>query len=96
MTKVVINNSYGGYGLSRKAIDWLYNNYNLDFPEDSDPLPRHDSRLVECVETLGDEASGEFAKLVVRTINSDKYRICEYDGGEWVETPESIDWISVN
>ena len=38
--KVVINTCYGGYGLSKEAIQWLKNKYG-----DDDILERHDPRL---------------------------------------------------
>ena len=49
----------------------------------------YDDKLFE---ELGEEANGFCADLKVVTIDSNKYRICEYDGMEWVETPESIEW----
>ena len=58
-------------------------------------LARHDALLVECVETLGDKASGSCAKLVIETIEGNRYRIDEYDGAEGIETPESMEWITV-
>lgn len=53
---------------------------------------RHDPVLVEVVERLGPAASGEYAQLEVRTIEGNRYRVCEYDGNEWIETPDSIEW----
>ena len=60
-----------------------------------DTLARHDALLVECVEALGEAASGSCAKLVVETIEGNRYRIDEYDGAEGIETPESMEWITV-
>ena len=57
--------------------------------------PRHDKDLVEVVEELGTEANGDCAKLCVAEILGNIYRISEYDGWEWVETPESVDWITI-
>lgn len=58
-------------------------------------LARHDALLVECVEALGEAASGDCAKLIVVTISGNRYTIDEYDGAEDVVTPESINWITV-
>ncbi len=93
--KVVINKCYGGFTLSQKALEWLKSKYNLTLEKYDDVLPRHDHRLVECVEALGKDASGDCANLVVVTFLGNHYRICEYDGAEWVETPESINWTVI-
>jgi hypothetical protein len=55
---------------------------------------RTDPFLIQAIEQLGSEAaSGSSANLTIENINSgDKYRICEYDGQEWIETKDSIDW----
>lgn len=47
--------------------------------------------LVKIVKELGDKANGAYSKLAIAQVEG-KYRICEYDGAEWVETPESIQW----
>ena len=88
--KVVINTCYGGYGLSKEAIQWLKNKYG-----DDDILERHDPRLVDCVETLGEKANGKFSRLAVVEIDSNRYRIDEYDGRESIETPDSIAWTVI-
>lgn len=54
-------------------------------------IKRSDPYLVQVVEELGREANGHCADLKIAEVNG-KYRICEYDGAEWVETPESIKW----
>ena len=58
-------------------------------------LARHDSLLVECVEALGEAASGDCAKLIIVTIEGNRYIIDQYDGSENVVTPEGINWITV-
>ena len=81
--KVVINRCFGGFSLSEKAYEFLglewdkygykYNGYDF----------RNDARLVECVETLGEEADGRFAELKVVEIPDDvEWEIEEYDGLE--------------
>lgn len=54
-------------------------------PERDDPF------LAQVVEELREKANGENAKLEIKEVNG-KYRICEYDGLEWIETPENIEW----
>ena len=68
--------------------------YNEDLIE-LESLPRHDKDLVAVVEELGDKANDYCAKLEVVEINSNLYRITEYDGIESIETPEYMDWIKV-
>ena len=51
--------------------------------------------LIKAVEDLKKEASGSHANLIIEEINSKKYRIVEYDGNEYIETPESIEWINI-
>ena len=59
---------------------------------------RHDPDLVEVVETLGEKAWGEFAELRIAEIDSNLYRIDDYDGMECVCTPESdkLLYIDIN
>lgn len=61
----------------------------------SHDIKRTDPALVQVVEELGDKADGEYAELKVVEFSSNKYRICEYDGMEWLETPDSIKWEEV-
>lgn len=91
MYKVVINNCYGGFGLSRKAVEMLQDlkhengDKNFIYSQFSDTLPRHDPDLVKVVETLGKEANGSFANLEVEEIYSRLYKIDEYDGLERID-----------
>lgn len=95
--KVVYNAQHGGFGLSDKALELgreLSGNpkwggtYGWDFDERN----RHDNILVRVVEELGRRANGFAADLQIATVEG-KYRICEYDGLEWIETPETIEWV---
>ena len=100
MYKVVINNCYGGFGLSPKACDYLNEKYNLGIDRefgyiDDSSLPRHDKRLVEVVELMGEDVNGFCASLTVKLISSKLYRVCEYDGNEWIETPDTQDWVII-
>lgn len=103
MNKIVINRRFGGFCLSRKAVEWLNEHYNMGikiseyFPDSNSPdIERYDPRLVECVETLGsDIASGRFARLEVHTIPGNKYIIDNYDGVETLYWPEMSQWEEV-
>jgi hypothetical protein len=94
MHKVVINACFGGFGLSNKAVARL-RELGLEFQLEWD-IPRHHPLLVQVVEELGEKASGSHAKLEVVEINSNLYKIDEYDGLESVSTPKDhAGWISV-
>jgi hypothetical protein len=81
--KVVINNRYGGFGLSEEALAWLREHEwkHCARPEDA---PRHDPLLVKCVEALGEKASDRYASLSIVDAGC-AYRISEYDGLERIE-----------
>ena len=75
--KFVINNCFGGYGLSE---DFL-----AKYGEEVTGLTRNDPRLVAAIEEFGEEeASGFAAKLCIKEIPDDytDYYIEEYDGAE--------------
>ena len=62
-----------------------FNEHYIWYPIDS----RHDPILVQVVEELGSElASGDHAELEIFETESNLYRISEYDGMEYVVTPE--------
>jgi len=107
--KVVYNSCFGGFSISKKCAErmaelgseeakaMLQEHANDDMPFwhggwDGD---RHDPMLVEAIEKLGDEASGDCASLVRVTIEGDRYIISEYDGRESITTPEDINWVVV-
>lgn len=60
-----------------------------------DEVSRHDPVLVQVVETLGRQASGDLAELVVHQIKGSLYKIDEYDGMERVVEPSDINWIVI-
>ena len=90
MTKVVYNACHGGFSLSEAASLKL----GMEF-WDTMRMDRHDPALVEIVETMGAEANGSYAELRIAEIEGDRYIIREYDGREWVETPEMVRWVVV-
>ena len=56
-----------------------------------DNIPRHNKLLVQCVEELGEEASGPGGDLRITTIYSRLYRISDYDGEETVHEIDDED-----
>jgi hypothetical protein len=61
--------------------------YDHEIEDRTDPI------LVQVVEELGDEASGDCAELCIHELDrGTRYRIQEYDGSEWVETEYDIEW----
>lgn len=95
MNKVVYNACFGGFGLSNDAVNWMrehgHHEYAYSYPE----IERHNPILVQCVEELGDDASGEYARLRIKEIEGNKYWIEEYDGAETVHTPENMEWVEI-
>jgi hypothetical protein len=104
MRKVVINECYGGFGLSNEAYEKMIE-YGYEGIEKFDPKEcifnikyyfevapeRTDITLIKVIEELGKRANGMCANLKIHEVEG-LYRICEYDGNEWIETPDSIDW----
>ncbi len=89
--KVVLTGSYGVFTLCDKILKQL----EID---DEDDVSRHDHRLVKVVEKLQSDKAHKCKScdnLVVIDIDGGKYRIIEYDGMEFIETPDSIKWITI-
>ena len=82
MKKIVLNNCFGGFELSRKAYEFL--GLPWDGFGHGHNISREDPRLVKCVETLGKEANGECAELVIAEYDDYNYacQIDDYDGLE--------------
>ena len=82
--KVVINNCFGGFGLSEKAYEVLgleWDGFGYEFMRGD----RTDVKLVAVVEQLGEAASGRHSRLKVVEIPDDvEWHIAEYDGYEHV------------
>lgn len=85
--KVVYNDCYGGFSLSKLAEELLVQQGHIN-PYD---LPRHHPDLVALVSLLGKKASGEYANLDIYEV-SGKYFIRDYDGQENVVEPEDLEW----
>jgi len=93
--KIAINKCYGGFGLSKAAYEALgleWNGYGyvynktFDIESDDDYAYRTNSRLIDVIETLGEEeSSGDTAAIVIVDIPDDiEWEITEYDGIETV------------
>jgi len=100
MPKIVINKCYGGYSLSRRAVQALaerkalptvekYDYLYLVYPDGTElgpaDIPRDDPDLVAVVESLGTEANGRHSELKIVTVPDNvNWYIDEYDGAEHV------------
>lgn len=111
MDKVVYNACFGGFSISKAAMEWLAENGReeiktivknelQEYPDYSfgyscPEIQRHDPDLVRCVETLGHAADGRCANLQVREVKGNRYRIDNYDGKEEVFEPEDEEYITI-
>jgi hypothetical protein len=108
---VVYNACFGGFSLSYEAVKKLcekkgipYNN-STEHVSDYDgkistlmfhDIERHDKDLISVVEELGvTAASGDHAKLHIQYMDSNMYKIDEYDGKETVEQNYDNSWIVI-
>ena len=103
MTKIVINDCYGGFGLSHEAMmkyseyrglgleaaDGIYRDSEGEYFVDHDIL-RDDPVLVRIVEEMAD-ASGPYSNLrIVEIPDGVEWQIEEYDGQEWIAEKHRI------
>ncbi len=94
--KIVINNDYGGFGLSPKARQML--NQLLEIKGkppcvDSDhaDYDRTSEELIRVVEVLKEEANGQCASLqVIEIPDNIEYFIDDYDGLECVREKHRV------
>ena len=84
--KVVINKCYGGFGLSKEAMDLYLEKKGMQGEKiHTSEIDRTDAILIEVVEELGILASGVYSELDIVDIPDDvDWYIEEYDGNEWV------------
>jgi len=91
MTKIVINTCYGGFGLSPEAFARYRELGGLE--EYEWDIKRTDPCLIQAVEEFAEKAWGNHAELEIQELSSGtKYVLREYDGIEWLETIDSIEW----
>ena len=78
--KIVVNRCWGGFSLSDEACTLL----NCETYDYINPEMRNDFNLISAVETLGKDANGLHANLVVKEISDEAtdYTIIDYDGME--------------
>ena len=89
--KLVINQCFGGFDLSKEAQD-RYRELAGSLPRCFGTIPRNDKYLVQVVEELGKEANTYLSDLhVVDILNGSLYRINYYDGLETIEFKSSDD-----
>lgn len=90
MRKIVINDDYGGFGLSTKALS-RYNELSGENRDYSSEVPRDSPYLIKVIEEMGKEANGAFADLKIVSIPDDvKWIVEEYDGLEWIAEKHRI------
>jgi len=84
--RVVINDCYGGFGLSNTALEKykaMAGITDTDFYDRE--IPRDDPYLIKIVREMGSDASGRCANLKIVEIPAEvDWIIQEYDGAEWV------------
>jgi hypothetical protein len=82
--KIVINNCYGGFGLSEEALN-KYEELTGKTKVYDFNIDRSDKVLLKVVEELGENANGYCAELKIVDIpEGTDWTIEEYDGNEWV------------
>lgn len=82
--RIVVNRRHGVFNLSEQARQWL-GERGFDLANDEIDIPRDNALLVECVEVLGDEASGVHSALAIVEVPAGvDWRIESDDGREWV------------
>ena len=83
---VVINDCYGGFGLSARAQTEYKKLAGITDPSWYDrDVARDDPYLVQVVKELGMGANGTHANLKIVEIPGDvEWMVSEYDGAEWV------------
>jgi hypothetical protein len=84
MTKIVINECYGGFSLSAQALNEFCIRKGLNEIR-SYEIARDDNDLIDIVMALGQKSWGTHAALKIVQIPDDViWQIEEYDGKEWV------------
>ncbi len=83
---IVINDCYGGFGLSVRAQEEYRKRAGITDPSWYDrEIPRDDPYLVQIVRELGSAANGSHSNLKIVEIPGDvDWIVQEYDGAEWI------------
>jgi len=92
--KIVINTCFGGFGLSKQAVQEYCELANVsmdDMRYRTRDIERDDPVLIAIVERLGELANGMFSKLAIVQIPADvEWTIEEYDGVEHVAETHKV------
>jgi hypothetical protein len=109
MERVLINNQYGGFGVSEAAA-YRLRELGVTVAVDVDvdpfdgsrvarvgrvPCARHDARLLQVFDEMGEAMAGQSCGLAVVDVDGPRYRVTEYDGWEAVQTPWDIEWVYI-
>jgi hypothetical protein len=83
---IVINDCYGGFGLSDRAMLEYKKLAGINDPIFNDrDIPRDDPYLLKIVRELGMSANGSHSNLKIVEVPGDvKWIVQDYDGAEWV------------
>lgn len=86
--KLVINQDFGGFGISRAAWEAWCQRKGWDANDDSlhDGMIERDCPiLVDIVEAMGAAANGTYSRLKIVEIPADVFwELADYDGREWI------------
>lgn len=88
-SEIVLNGSYGGFGLHPQAINVYESITNKKDVWDYD-INRSDPVLVKIVKKMGRGSWGDHAKLYTTRLSSKKYYVAEYDGKEKLYTDKDM------
>jgi hypothetical protein len=83
---IAINNCYGGFGLSPRALQKYKDLAGIAKPDFCDrDIPRDDPYLIKVIKDLGMSANGGNANIKIVEVPEDvDWEIADYDGVEWV------------
>jgi hypothetical protein len=98
MTKVMINTCYGAFSVSDEAVRHYMEANPPSDAEDTNlflnqDVSRTDPLMISIIEAMGAAANGHGANILIVDVPAGtKYRIREYDGVEFIETADDINW----
>ncbi len=82
--KIVINDSYGGFGLSKEGLEELKKRKGVEKISCRE-IKRDDIDLVNIVSEMGEKSWGNHSKLeIVEIPDYVDFEIQDYDGIEWI------------
>jgi len=86
LRRIVINDCYGGFGLSDRALAEYKKLAGITAEDFYDrDIARDDPYLIKVVKEMGMNANGKFSNLKIVEIPADvEWIVQEYDGAEWV------------